>query len=64
MILEIKTNDGKKCVIGGNFIFSVDGNRRLSVSFGGGEIIKNTPVKDYPTYSVGANIVFCEEAEG
>lgn len=63
MILELKLKDGEKCVIGGNFTFCVNSNKVLSVRLTDNVSIKDVHLKDYPVYSVGANIVFCQEAE-
>ena len=62
MILEVKLNDGKKIVFGGNFSFFVAKEKHLFVKYD--DYLSHYILKDYPTYSVGANIVFCEEAEG
>lgn len=63
MILELKLRNGEKFVIGGDFTFLVDGNKQLALyACDGRTIIRK--LKDYPTYSVGGNFVYCEEMEG
>ena len=65
MILEIKTNDGNKTVIGGDFTFCVNGDKCLSIHFPNSKVqLEIVRLKDYPTYNVGGGgIVYCEEGE-
>lgn len=63
MILEIKTNDGNKTIFGGDFTFCVNGDKLLSIHIPNSEIqLESIQIKDYPSYSVGGNFAYCEEA--
>jgi hypothetical protein len=65
MILEIKCNNGKKTVLGGNFTFCVNNDKVLSIVVPNIDVrYKSIHLKDYPTYNVGGSIVYCEEVEG
>lgn len=61
MILELKLNDGSKCVFGGNFTFLVDNNKYLELRAWNDRTLARK-LKDYPTYNEERNIVYCEEA--
>lgn len=61
MILEVKLKNGKKCVFGGNFMFSVNEEKHLYVH--SEDNCQCFILKNYPTYNVGGSMIYCEEIE-
>lgn len=62
MILELKLNDGSKCVFGGNFTFLVADDKYLEVRAWNDRTLA-LKLKDFPTYSTEGNIIYCEEED-
>ena len=64
MILEIKGDNGKKTVFGGNFTFCANNDKVLSIVVPNINVrFEDVHLKDYPIYNVGGTIAYCEEVE-
>ena len=59
MILQLKQRNGKTLVCGGDIVFTVGEGMWLTVYYKDKTLCSK--LKDYPTYSVGGNFVYCEE---
>lgn len=59
MILQLKQRNGKTLIYGGDIVFTVDKDKELTLYYKDRSIC--IKLKDYPTYSVGGNFVYCEE---